>query len=165
MDENIMQLIARCMPKDTIERYIWDYTSYGIEPDYSLEYQKTPYEKSKYSLQEATAAIEQHRQELQEKLHRLDEFQYLIMKKSFPDKFPDYVRELAKKKHPFLYEKMNEECQYLRGDSRCPLWTCDNIFMNYCRDHDVDGLSTCKSCRFFLDIIHSCATSGNGNSG
>lgn len=94
--------------------------------------------------------IEDRRLDLQDKLHRLNQFQYLCSKNSFPESYDDYLFSLIKSKNNFFYEIMNQECEY----SSHTLWDETNVDMGY--DYCTltpHGTELCTRCSYHMDVI------------
>lgn len=146
--------------KNEMNSMIDAYLNNYIEPPYKDLYY-TDYSKGRiyYNYETINKIIEEKREDLNEKIKRLDQFQYLVTKHSFPLKYDEYLFELLKSKNKLFYDIMNDNCQYLRGTDfpvKIPLWTEDNI------PDDVDhkfcaqmptGLELCHSCKYFIKII------------
>lgn len=133
-----------------------------IEPPYNGLYYTDYYRgRINYSYDVTNKIIRKRKEELNEQIKRLDNFQYLIIKHSFPSKYDEYLFELLKAKNNIFYEIMNNNCEYLRGIKyplEIPLWNEDNIpdkiDNEYCTMTPT-GLMLCENCKHFLLIIQN----------
>ena len=139
-------------PEDSLIQCIRNYLNHYVEPDYkNLTYQKNHYTKEKYDHETANNIIKEHRQFLEDRLKRLDEFQFFVNKNSFPDKFNDYLLRLLTINSEVFYEMMNKDCEEPRqndSDLWQEKWTPNNLDINYCKDGKY-----CDSCQNYINII------------
>jgi len=130
----------------------------GIEPEYENFYYTNFRERIYYDHETTNKTIEEKRKELQMQLERLDEFEYLVNKKVFPEKYKEYLFGLLKSKNKKFYEIMNKECEYLRPTNfplPVPLWdeigvSCDENYL-YCTYTMTEPI-LCKTCKYYLDV-------------
>ena len=142
--------------KNEMNMMIDNYINNYIEPQYKhLYYTIYCGDRIDYNYDTVNKLIEEKRADLVDKLKRLDQYQYLIIKNSFPEKYNEYLIELLKSKNKLFYDIMNNECEYLRGKDKpvkIPLWSDDNNTDEFCTA-TPNGLELCQSCKCFLQII------------
>ncbi|ARF09625.1 hypothetical protein Indivirus_2_4 [Indivirus ILV1] len=142
--------------KNEMNIMIDSYLNNYIEPPYKHLYY-TDYFKGRmyYNYETIGKIIEEKREDLADKMRRLDKFQYLVIKHSFPSKYNEYLLELLKSKNKLFYEIMNDECEYVRGINfpvKIPLWSEDNNTDEFCATTPT-GLKLCDSCKYYLQVI------------
>ena len=142
--------------KNEMNMMIDSYINNYIEPQYKhLYYTIYSEDRIDYNYKTVNKIIKEKREDLIDKLKRLDQFEYLVIKHSFPLKYDEYLIELLKSKNKLFYDIMNNECEYLRGKDKpvkIPLWSDDNNTDELCTTTPT-GLKLCDSCKCFLQII------------
>lgn len=141
-------------PEDSMIQCIKNYLNHYVEPEYKhLTYQKDYYIREKYDYHTANRIIEDYRTDLEDKLIRLNEFQFLINKNSFPDNFKEYLFTLMTTNRDLVYSMMNKNCKEPRKNNSDYLmseWTPCNINNNYCTfNHYI-----CDNCQFYINVIN-----------
>ena len=143
----------RCMEPDynateQMNIYIDNYLNRSIEPDYK----NLSYDSNKdinfrdmiyYNHQTTNKIMDKYRENLYERINKLDKLQYLVNKNSFPDDNKDYLSKMLESNPTKFYRIMNDQRQY-----KINQWTSENRKTNYCHQNTI-----CESCKPFIEII------------
>jgi hypothetical protein len=141
--------------KSEMNKLIENYLNHFIEPSYQhLYYDNDPKGRIWYNYNITMQCIQNKGDELNEQTWRLNNFQYLIIKNSFPDKFKDYLFQLLTQENQKYYNIMNKECKYRHGQIMEPYWTKSTAAMQpeYCI-LTIHGPVMCQNCKYYLDVI------------
>ena len=118
------------------------YLNNRIEPSYNqLYYDDIVKGRIYYEYDECLTIIKQKRELLEEQLQTLDNFEYLVIKNGYADKYEAYLTKLFTEKKSQFYKVMNEECECIR-----------NLEAEWNETHCNLSLVLCERCRFYLHI-------------
>jgi len=127
------------------------YLNNGIPPSYNHLYYDDYFKgRIYYDYENTNKIIEEKRIDLQDKLQRLNEFQYLCNKNSFPENYKTYLFSLLQSKNKLFYDIMNEECEYINHT----IWDESNVDLGY--DYCAltpHGTELCENCRYYMNIV------------